>query len=551
VKVAIYIALALAAATLLVGDFGVIIGARTGGFRWPLGALIAVAGLPIPLLVGYLMPRRTWLGAACFAALGVAALAVATALAPVPLWPDSVWNLRRDTELVIGAYLAVGVLLVVAGGWARRASRRQPWWKLAPIAMGAIAVCAALAAMGHVRGYGLLPFAHGGRVAAYERLWHNLDRYYAHWATSPVDADELRARYRARVEAAASECGRWERCHAYRAAIRDMLAELADGHTHMLPRHELSVPEVAVERIEGQAVITRVPPGSAAERAGASVGMVVRTVDGRDVAAALARVPGYAVAYTAARKREYERYRLLLAGPRFSRVTVGVETAGGARETLALQRTWDPAVGAARVHGRRAGDDLAYIAVTGLTNAEVVSQFDELLDAMTDVRGLILDLRGNGGGWSMYGHAIVGRLIDERAPYGTECFRGGHPLANYKVGCFDHSVRPRAGAFSGPVAVLLDSGSASSAEVMALALCHGERARCFGRTTAGDGGNPQPHFLPDAVVQYSCGELSRPDGVLLNGNGVEPHVRVEWTLEDVVAGRDPDVEAAARWLRAD
>lgn len=547
-KAAGYLVLALMGAALLVGDFGLIVGMRAGGFRWPLAALFAVAGLPIPLLVGYLAPRWRWPCAACFVAVGVLALVVATMTAPIPFWPESVWDLRGDTKLVVGGYLTVGVVLVVAGGWARRASRRQPWWRLAPVAIIATASCAAIAAMGQLREVGLLPFAHGGRMAAYERLWRNLDRYYAHWDIVPVDAGSLRARYRARVEAADRECGQWNPCRPYRAAIRDMLAELSEGHTHVLPRHDLFIPEVSVEQIEHEAVITRVASGSAAERAGAVPGMVIRAVDGRAVDDALERVPRYAVAYTAAHERSYKRYKLMLGGSRFSRATIVVETAHGVRRTLALPRTLEPEPGPATVRGRRVGEGVAVIAVTGLTDGSVVSRFDEILDGMSDSNGLVLDLRGNGGGWSMYGRAIAARLIGERIVYGEECYRGGHPLANYKRGCFEHRLSPRSPVFSGRVAVLIDAGSASSAEVMALALCDGGGARCFGRTSAGDSGNPQPHFLPGVVLQYSNGDLRRLDGRSVNGTGIEPDVPVEWTLSDVRDGRDPDVEAAVRWL---
>jgi C-terminal processing protease CtpA/Prc len=150
----------------------------------------------------------------------------------------------------------------------------------------------------------------------------------------------------------------------------------------------------------------------------------------------------------------------------------------------------------------------------------------------------------------MLGDRMVGRLITETIAYGQECFRAAHPMHAWAKGCFEYTVEPRAQPYLGPVAVLIDTGVHSSGEWMVAALCDTGRARCFGRTTAGNSGNPVFFYLPGVTVQFSTGSFCRVDGTPLNGVGISPHVEVQWTLDDLRQGRDPDLDAAIAWLLA-
>jgi len=144
---------------------------------------------------------------------------------------------------------------------------------------------------------------------------------------------------------------------------------------------------------------------------------------------------------------------------------------------------------------------------------------------------------------------MVGRLITQTVSYGEECLQAAHPMHGWATGCFESTAEPRGRPYLGPVAVLIDTGIHSSGEWMVAALCDTGRARCFGRTTAGDSGNPVFFYLPGSTVQFSTGSFRRVDGTPLNGVGVSPHVEVQWTLDDLRQGRDPDLEAARAWLQ--
>ena len=90
--------------------------------------------------------------------------------------------------------------------------------------------------------------------------------------------------------------------------------------------------------------------------------------------------------------------------------------------------------------------------------------------------------------------------------------------------------------------------SFSAAEVTAYALCRLDRARCFGRTTAGETDRVMYGGIPGALVGISTAMFVPETGAEVQGSGVEPHERVGVKLEDLREGRDPTLEAARAWL---
>jgi carboxyl-terminal processing protease len=95
------------------------------------------------------------------------------------------------------------------------------------------------------------------------------------------------------------------------------------------------------------------------------------------------------------------------------------------------------------------------------------------------------------------------------------------------------------------VAILTDELSASTSEVMAGGLQDLKRARTVGGRTAGMVLPSMVERLPGGIrLQYAVADFRTPNGVLLEGRGVQPDVPVIETRTDLAAGRDPVLEAA-------
>jgi C-terminal processing protease CtpA/Prc len=178
---------------------------------------------------------------------------------------------------------------------------------------------------------------------------------------------------------------------------------------------------------------------------------------------------------------------------------------------------------------------------------ELVRAFDRALDGMMDAPGLIIDVRENNGGMSLLADLMVGRLVEEPFLYGQEFHRARLPQRLWRRR-IDYRVLPRGKSYDGPVALLIDTRTYSSGETFAAALTLSDRAYAIGRTTAGATGNPVYVRLPGGKARFSTGDWRYLDGSPLEGLGVRPDLEVAWTVEDLRAGRDPDLAAAEAHL---
>ena len=105
------------------------------------------------------------------------------------------------------------------------------------------------------------------------------------------------------------------------------------------------------------------------------------------------------------------------------------------------------------------------------------------------------------------------------------------------------------GAFQGPVAILVDQGSMSSAEFHAMAWRLAPEARIFGHPTAGADGNLNTFTLPGGLrTGFSGLGIYWPDGSETQRTGILPDTVVTPTLRGIREGRDEVLEAAVNWL---
>ncbi|MEM7159502.1 MAG: S41 family peptidase [Myxococcota bacterium] len=166
--------------------------------------------------------------------------------------------------------------------------------------------------------------------------------------------------------------------------------------------------------------------------------------------------------------------------------------------------------------------------------------------AMTELRGkgmrgLILDLRGNPGGVGAMAVPVARMLVDEEVSLGTMRFRDFEQELN---------VEPSGDAFGGPVAILVDEGTASTSEIFIVGLRDHGRVKVFGsRASAGAALPSVIEELPGgALLQYVVADYRSPKGTLVEGTGIEPDVVVAETRDDFAAGRDPVLMAAHGYL---
>ena len=194
--------------------------------------------------------------------------------------------------------------------------------------------------------------------------------------------------------------------------------------------------------------------------------------------------------------------------------------------------------------------DIGYIHIHTLSGTGHAVDIESILDQLTGVRALILDLRGNGGGNDQNGEAIAARFTDMTRLYRRVRFRDGPAHSDF--GPFiDGFISPSGTqTFQGPLAILTNRSTVSSAESLALAFAALPNAVSVGDYTGGGSGNPVQRTLANGW-QYTVSQWIeyRPDNTTFEGIGLEPNIRTDISLTDAAALRDTIMETAISDLR--
>ncbi len=156
---------------------------------------------------------------------------------------------------------------------------------------------------------------------------------------------------------------------------------------------------------------------------------------------------------------------------------------------------------------------------------------------------LILDLRGNPGGYLDGAVEIASWFLEGGTVVVTEDYGTKHePIVHRSKGY--HIIRS-----DWRVAVLVDEGSASASEILAGALYEHGVATLVGSQTFGKGSVQElVDVTPDTSLKITVARWLTPNGVSISEAGLTPDIVVDRTYDDVVAKRDPQLDAAVRYL---
>jgi carboxyl-terminal processing protease len=154
------------------------------------------------------------------------------------------------------------------------------------------------------------------------------------------------------------------------------------------------------------------------------------------------------------------------------------------------------------------------------------------------VKGVVVDLRGNGGGYVTAAQAVAGIWLD-RQLVTTERTNGkvteelkstGTPILN--------GIK---------TIVLVNGSSASASEIVAGALHDHKVATLVGETTFGKGSVQKLVNLSDgATLKVTIARWYTPAGVNISEKGIVPDTTVVRSADDINASRDPQLEAALK-----
>jgi carboxyl-terminal processing protease len=187
-------------------------------------------------------------------------------------------------------------------------------------------------------------------------------------------------------------------------------------------------------------------------------------------------------------------------------------------------------------------DGIAYVQMFDFST-DASEKLNDALQEMSEqeAQGLILDLRGNPGGWLHEAVLTAGIFLPKDELVLIERLKDGTERP------FRTSEQPTAPNI--PMVVLVDGGSASASEIVAGALQDQGRATLIGEKTFGKGSVQIPHQLSNgAELRVTIARWFTPNDRAIHGEGLEPDITVELSAEDFEAELDPQLDRAAQYL---
>ena len=396
------------------------------------------------------------------------------------------------------------------------------------------------------------------RIAGLSAFWAEARAGFVHFDHVPaLDWDKTYLEFLPKVIAA-------ETTRDYYDVMMRVAPLLEDGHTNIYAPEPLrdqfySRPPLRTARVETQVIVTAVHSPSLARRV--HVGDAIVAIDGVDVDRyAAERVVPYVSASTA-QDRDVRTFGYqLLSGPADRAVKLKLRDARGVeREESVARSGWSDVVEPKTFETRMLDGGVAYFSLDDFESDAPVKAFEAFLPRIAKSKGLVIDLRRNGGGSSSYALEILSYLTVAPVPSAHSVARGdtalrrawGGPHVQWQStpGDAETYTLVRDKRFDGPVVVLIGPQTFSAGEDFAMAFDVLNRGVLVGAATGGSTGQPLMFKLPGGGVARICVKRdSYPDGRALVGKGVEPSIVVTPTVEDVRKNRDAALERARREL---
>ncbi len=376
------------------------------------------------------------------------------------------------------------------------------------------------------------------RLVVLEDLWRQLSEIYPALEYKGISGREWIEPTVERVRQAKSD-------EEFYELLLELVASLKDTHTRIVSypgQPPLASPSVVLNQVEGKVAVIRADAST-----GLKPGDVLVSLDDRAAADCLAaqmkRVCG---------STDLGRVRgacgQLLAGRPGTTVTVKVQGADGSVREVRLRREGKAGFASEpAVSWKSLGDSLGYIRISRWGGGNLVADFDKALEEFKACQGLVIDVRGNGGGSDELADQVNGRLIEKPVISSIDFWRqAGTNQFRKTIGW----VQPRGPwTYRGRVAVLIDEGCASACEHFVSGIEAMGRVLLVGRPTNGAGGGPTVVTLSDGTrVAISRALGLRANGIVFEGLGIPPHILLSPTLDDLRQDRDVVLDAAKSWI---
>lgn len=298
-------------------------------------------------------------------------------------------------------------------------------------------------------------------------------------------------------------------------AIQGMLATLKDPYSTYMDKKtaqqfeqsldpELEGIGAEINKTDDKLIIVSPIKDSPAEKAGIKPNDQILSVDGNSVA-----------------ELTREEAVMKIRGKKGTNVTLEIKRAGVSEPLIFnIKRDTIPIFTVFSSVKQENNKDIGYIQITSFsekTADEFTKQLKEL--ESKNIQGLVIDVRGNPGGYLESVQEILGLLVTDKKPILQVEQRNGEKQKVYT------KLKERKPY---PISVLIDEGSASASEILAGALKEGEGYELVGEKTFGKGTVQQAvPFSDGSNIKLTMFKWLTPDGNWIHEKGIKPTVEVK------------------------
>ena len=264
-------------------------------------------------------------------------------------------------------------------------------------------------------------------------------------------------------------------------------------------------------------------PGSPADKAGMKPGDMIIAIDGEDVT-----------------DFDAELVRQRVLGPAGTTVVLTVAREGES-EPLDFSITREKIV-IKSASGEMLENGIGYIQITTFgdkTTPELRATLAELM--VQNPKGLVIDLRNNGGGYLQTSVEVASEFIGEGVILYEQYGDGERTI---------YRALEDGQATEIPLVVLINEGTASASEIVAGAIQDYGRGKLIGVTSFGKGSvqNWVPLSNAQGAIRVTIAKWLTPNERTISGEGLQPDVEIEFTNEDFEANLDPQLDKAIEVL---
>ena len=212
---------------------------------------------------------------------------------------------------------------------------------------------------------------------------------------------------------------------------------------------------------------------------------------------------------------DFTRAADLLKGEAGTEVKLLIESASGASKNITLKRE-NIIIKSVNYEKK---NEFGYIEINSF-GTDTAEEFDKAYMDLSSqgVKGLIIDLRDNGGGIYDEVIHIANRLLPKNSLIVYTEDKNGNQEKEYSNN----------GDITLPVVVLINENSASASEILAGAIKDNERGTLVGKNTYGKGLVQGLYSLKDgSSIKVTVAKYFTPSGVCIEGIGIKPDIEIE------------------------